>query len=210
MKEEKAHITELLENICRKDDQKSFEGLFRLFYERLLSFCVHYVKHRESAEEIVSDVFVKLWVKRKDLSHIQNLEIYLFIAVKNHSLNYIKRFSKYRVTDLENEGIHQLINTHDPEKELERRELIFKMNQAVDSLPRQCKIIFNLVKEEGLEYKEVAQILNLSPRTVETQLVRAMKKLDKILSPYISSNQKPPESTVKIFGVIKSFLFFLF
>ncbi len=80
------------------------------------------------------------------------------------------------------------------------------MNQAVDSLPRQCKIIFNLIKEEGLKYKEVAEILNLSSRTVETQLVRAMKKLDKILAPYLSSSQKHSQSKVKILPVIKSIL----
>jgi RNA polymerase sigma-70 factor (ECF subfamily) len=207
LKEGKTHITELLENICQKDDQRSFEELFKLLYERLLSFCIHYVKHRESAEELVSDVFVKLWTKRKNLSHIQNPEVYFFIAVKNCSLNHIKQFSNYRITYFEDEGIHKLINTHDPGKELERKELLFKMDQVVNSLPMQCKIIFNLIKEEGMKYKEVAQILDLSPRTVETQLVRAMKKLDKIITPYLSSSQEHPKNRNKILQSVKSILF---
>ena len=203
----KIHITQLLKNICQSDDQKSFEEFYKLFYERLLNFCMHYIKHKESAEELVSDVFVQLWMKRKDLSHIQNMETYLFIAVKNRSLNHLRQFSKYRVIYLEDTGIYQLVNTHNPEKELEKKEFLFKMDEVVNSLPFQCKIIFNLIKEEGLKYKEVAEILNLSPRTVETQLVRAMKKLDKVISSYLGSCPKHPKTKVKILPVIRSILF---
>jgi RNA polymerase sigma-70 factor (ECF subfamily) len=81
------------------------------------------------------------------------------------------------------------------------------MNQAIETLPQQCKIIFSLVKEEGLKYKEVAQILDISPRTVETQLVRAMQKLDKILSPYIHHHDTSSKVKTKAVSVIKSILF---
>ncbi|MEO8823297.1 MAG: RNA polymerase sigma-70 factor [Ginsengibacter sp.] len=201
------HIAQLFENICQRDDQKSFEELFKLFYEKLLNFCINYTKDKEAGEEIVSDVLLKIWVKRKELSHVQNLGTYVYIMVKNQSLNYAKQFSGYRVIYLEETGSHQLLNTHDPEKELERRELIFKMNEAIATLPQQCKVIFSLVKEEGLKYKEVAQILNISPRTVETQLVRAMQKLDKILSPYILSKETSPKRKSKKVALIKSILF---
>ncbi len=207
LKEEKIHIATLLKNVFQDEDLHSFEKLFKIFYQRLLNFCMYYIKHKESAEEIVSDIFVNLWIKRKELNHIRNLETYLFISVKNHSLNHIKQFSNYRITYLEDGGIHALVNTSDPEKELEMRELIFKMDEAINSLPPQCKIIFNLIKEEGLKYKEVAEILNLSPRTVETQLVRAMKKLDKTLTPYISSRQKHPKDKIKVLPLIRSVLF---
>lgn len=190
MQKEKSHISLLIENIKQMDDQKAFEEVFRLFYERLLKFCVAYIHDKEHAEEIVSGVFLKLWMKRKELPVIMNPETYLFIAVKNQSLNYLKQYSNYRIVYLEDEGVHELINTHDAGREMERRELIFKMNQAIESLPDQCKIIFMLVKEEGLKYKEVAQILDISPRTVETQLARAMKKLSTVLSPYINSKNK--------------------
>ena len=210
MKENKLHIAQLLENICQKDDQKSFEELFKLFYERLLNFCIHFIKGKEVAEEIVSDVLLRIWEKRKELSHVLNLETYLFIMVKNQSINYTKQFSNYRFVYLDETGNHQLLNINDPGKELERRELIFKMDQAIEKLPQQCKIIFSLIKEEGLKYKEVAQILDISPRTVETQLVRAMQKLDKILSPYILSQNAPQKKKTKAITIIKSFLFSIF
>lgn len=191
MKEKGKHIISLLESICKNDDQQSFEELFKLFYPRLLNFCTQYVKHKEPAEEIVSEVFVTCWINRKSLSQIQNPETYLFIAVRNRSLNYLKHFSKYRVTYLEEIGVNRLVNSWDPAQELERKESLFKMDQAIESLPLQCRIIFKLIKEDGLKYKEVAEILNLSPRTVEAQLVRAMKKLDKILSPYFNRHGVP-------------------
>ena len=207
MKESKTYIAQLLGNICQRDDQKSFEEIFKLFYERLLNLCIHYIKDREAAEEIISDVLFKIWVKRKELSRVQNIENYLFIMVKNQSLNYTKQFSNYRVAYFEEIGDYQLLNTDDPGKELERRELIFKMNQAIETLPQQCKIIFTLVKEEGLKYKEVAQILDISPRTVESQLVRAMQKLDKILSLYIHVHKVPSKSKTKTITKIKLILF---
>jgi RNA polymerase sigma-70 factor (ECF subfamily) len=211
LKETKSHIAELLDNISQKDDQKSFEELFKLFYERLLNFCIHYINNREAAEEIVSDVLFKIWVKRKELSHVLNLETYLFIMVKNNSINYTKQFSNYRFVYLEETGSHELLNINDPQKELEKKELIFKMDQAIETLPQQCKIIFSLIKEEGLKYKEVATILDISPRTVETQLVRAMQKLDKILSPYLLSKKTTQKKKTKIVTTVKSFLFsFLF
>lgn len=207
MTEAKSHIAQLLENICVDDDRKSFEALFRLMYERLLNFCINYVKDKESAEEIISDLFLNIWMKRKTLFHIENLETYLFIAVKNRSLNHLKRFSNYRVVYLEDMGSHELINANDPEKELEKKEIFFKMDQAIDSLPQQCKIIFKLIKEEGLKYKEVAEILGLSPRTVETQLVRAVKKLDAVIMPYLNCGRKNSKSKLKVFPLIKSILF---
>jgi RNA polymerase sigma-70 factor (ECF subfamily) len=210
LKESKTQVTQLLENICLRDYHKSFGKLFNIFYESLLNFCIHYIKDKEAAEEVVSNVFLKVWIKRKELHHIQNIETYLFISVKNQSLNYIKQFSNYRVVYLEETGIHELLNVHDPEKELERRELIFKMKRAIDTLPQQCKMVFTLIKEEELKYKEVAEILGISPRTVETQLVRALQKLDKILSPYIHADKAYTKNKPKATTVIKSILFSIF
>lgn len=211
MQKDKTRIIELLNNICLKDDQKSFEEIFQIYYERLLRFCTAYIHDRAHAEEIVSGVFLNLWLKRKELPDIQNPETYLFIAVKNQSLNYLKQYSNYRIVYLEDAGVHELVNTKHAANELERKELIFKLNQAIETLPDQCKIVFMLVKEEGLKYKEVARILDISPRTVETHLVRAMKKLSDVLTPYLESQKKHPgklRTSIKAFKMFLSFLHF--
>jgi RNA polymerase sigma-70 factor (ECF subfamily) len=81
----------------------------------------------------------------------------------------------------------EMINSLYPERDIERRELMFRMNQAIAMLPRQCQLVFKLIKEDGMKYKEVAEILHISPRTVQTQLFRAIAKLRVALRPYLGN-----------------------
>ena len=172
----------LLKHICFNDDLKAFESLFYSLNNRLIKFCILYVHQKEAAEEIVSDVFVKCWEARKGLAEIVNPETYLFVCVKNQSLNYVKKYSNIHLVQIESSDKVEFVNTYDPEKELERKELHFLLDQAIAKLPQQACIVFKLIKEDGMKYKEVAEILNISPRTVQTQLFRAIKKLSVILS----------------------------
>jgi RNA polymerase sigma-70 factor (ECF subfamily) len=139
-----------------------------------------YDHQKEISEEIVSDVFVTIWMQRKNLSHVHSPETYIFIAVKNRALNYTKRFSTINVVNIEDHS-PQLVDTFNAQKELEQNELFFKMDQAVRSLPQQCQLVFRLVKEDGMKYKEVAEVLDISYKTVQTQMLRAMKKLAVIM-----------------------------
>lgn len=189
MKIDPQYIRGLLEQIGR-DDQQAFGILFQIFYKRLLSFAFHYVRTTEVAEEIVSDVFVRLWSKRSEILTIEHPEAYLFIAVKNGSLNYLEKFSLYQVCQLPDNERSELINFDNPQKELEWKELLFKMDEAIATLPVECQRVFRLSREEGFKTKEVAVILNVSPRTVETQLYRAVKKIDSVLSSYLKRSPK--------------------
>lgn len=174
-------IREWQMQIARYDDEQAFSRLFRHLYDRLLHFCIRYVHVKEAAEEIVSDVFVKLWNRRTELEPIINLEVYLFVAVKNHSLNYLEQYSHLRIVPLSGSDTADLRNSVDLERDLEWKEMRFKMDKVVSSLPAQCRRIFQLIKEDGFKYKEVAEILGISPRTVETQLFRAMRRLNEEL-----------------------------
>lgn len=182
MKIIKPDICGLWRQICFEDNLKAFELLFHSLNTRLIKFSIFYIRQKEAAEEIVSDVFVKCWENRKNLNAITNPETYLFVAVKNQSFNYLKKYSNIHLVQIEDSDEVKFINTVDPEKELERKELHFLLDQAIGTLPQQACIIFKLIKEDGMKYKEVAEILNISPRTVQTQLFRAMKKLSIILS----------------------------
>jgi len=184
------NIQELWVQIVEESDSKAFESLFYALNPRLIKFCLFYVHKKEVAEEIVSDTFVKSWLQRGELTHVKNAETYLFIAVKNQALNYIKRFSSIHMVAID-ESTARLVDTYRPDREMEKRELIFKLDQAIESLPQQCRIIFRLVKDEGMKYKEVAEILGISPRTVHTQLFRAMKKLNAEMTPYVKSDYSP-------------------
>jgi RNA polymerase sigma-70 factor (family 1) len=193
-------------------NQQAFTSLFRLFYSRLYSFSMQYVHVKEVAEEITNDVFIKLWNRREEILQINTLSTYLFVAVKNYSLNYLKQYSHIHVAIEDQEGVTSLINRNDPEQELEWKEIYFQLNQAIDNLPDQCRTVFKLVKEEGFRYKEVAEILGISPRTVETQLFRALKKLQLVVNVYIENSGRkqrkiPPAISGLVFFPIISIFF---
>ena len=186
MKIDAVFLQQLQQKIAR-GDQRSFEDLYRLFYARLFNFALLYVHKREIAEEVVNDVMINVWNKQQTLQQVQNLETYIFAAVRNQALNYMSKYSAWHVVPGPTQEQGGIINFNDPEKELEWKEINFRLNQAIDQLPEQCRTVFKLIKEEGFRYKQVAEILNVSPRTVETQLFRAIKKLDKVIATYLES-----------------------
>jgi RNA polymerase sigma-70 factor (family 1) len=201
------HTPQLLFVRIAEGDQQALESLFNLFYNRLIYFVTGYVKSRESAEEVVSDVFVNLWQQKAKLHQVQNPETYLFVCARNGALNYIRKFGSSRVVFIEETGSAVLTESTDPSKELEKKELMLKMDQAIESLPLQCKTIFRLVKEQGFKCREVAEIMSLSTRTVETQVYKAVKKLDEALNTYQAVGKKNSGKT-SFFSFFFSFLFF--
>ena len=157
--------------------QFAYKELFVAFYNPLLRFAITLVKSREQAEEVVSDVFINVWEKRKRIDSISNLKVYLFIAVKNTSLNYLSRQNK-NLTDSVDETSAEFKSIYfDPEQLMVTAEMVARIKAAIEELPPKCKLIFKLVKEEELKYRDVAEILNISVKTVESQLAIALKKI---------------------------------
>jgi len=189
------NTSDLWKKVCLDDDLKAFEQLFHTLNTKLIKFCIFYIRQKEAAEDIVSEVFIRCWESRQNLSEVVNPETYLFVAVKNQSLNYIKKYSSIHLVQAEDSDELEFVDTYNPEREMELKELHFILDKAISSLPQQAGLVFRLIKEDGLRYKEVAEILNISPRTVQTQLFRAIKKLSVILARHQVS-AKPNRRTV--------------
>lgn len=184
MPDSNKHIRSLQQEIARNDSEQAFAALFRLLYDRLIRFCMQYVSSREAAEEVVSDVFVRIWERRAGLTDVGNLEVYLFVSVRNQAYNYQEKYSSMRISPLEN-GEWELTDAGDPGRDMEWKEMAARLDREVNLLPDQCRKVFRLIKEEGFRYKEVAQILNISPRTVETQLFRAIRRLQEAVGHWL-------------------------
>lgn len=182
------NIQELIIRISRDEDKKSFERLFFFFYPRLFKLAYTYLKQTEEAEEVVSDVFIKLWEQRGKLEEIRNLEIYLRIATKNHALNRISKLGKVFFTDIEGVTPAQLTSPENPEQQMLSQELASVIDEAVLALPEQCRTIFQLVRQDGLKQREVAEMMNLSPRTVENQVGIALKKIAARLATHLKTS----------------------
>src|ERR1700691_2427606 len=170
-------ISELQTRIARNEDHGAYKELFTSLYSHLLHFAFTIVKTKQPAEELVSDVFIKIWQKRKDLDKIENLRVYLYIATKNAALNHIEK-QKRITTDNIDKFADQFKSIYfDAEQLLITADMVALINKAIASLPTRCKLIFKLIKEDNLKYKEVAQILSISEKTVESQLAIAIRKI---------------------------------
>ncbi|SDH64171.1 RNA polymerase sigma-70 factor, ECF subfamily [Pedobacter terrae] len=183
MKAAKPDLVVLWSKICLEDDIKSFEQLYRFLYSRLIKFSTYYVNDKQVAEDVVAEVFVKCWENRAASTHVLNPESYFFIAIKNQSLKYLKKNSSITFIDLVNENDNIAVSTHTPDYILETKELHQQLDHAIAGLAPQAATVFRLIKESGMKYKEVAELLNISPRTVQTQLFRAIAKLRTVLQP---------------------------
>ena len=172
----------LQSRIARFDDQKAYKELFTSLYSPLLLFAKSMVKSKESAEEIVSDVFIRIWEKRRDLEKIDNLKVYLYVSTRNTALNYLSHQKRNSTNSLDEFHAEFTSIYFDPEQLMITADMLALIRKSIDQLPPKCKIIFKLVKEDGLKYKEVAEILNLSVKTVENQVAIALQKIGNTVS----------------------------
>jgi RNA polymerase sigma-70 factor (family 1) len=179
-----ANIPELQRRIALYEDMKAYKELYELLYSGLHRFSYSIVRSKEAAEEIVSDVFIKIWQIRDRLPEIGNLRVYLYTITKNFSLNYIQRNYKNSPVSMDDMDIELVIEIGTPEDLCISAEMIQKIRLAIRQLPPQCRIIFQLIKEDGMRYKEVAEVLNISVFTVRNQLAIAIKKLAEALPFY--------------------------
>jgi len=198
----------LWKRFCQESDKKAFEILFYRFNESLIKFCSAYIHDQEAAEEIVSDVFVNCWLNRQQLILVNNPKTYLFVAVKNRAFNYIKKYSSIKIVSLEHTDNLAFIDMADPNRQMERKELFFKMDQLIHMLPQQSRLVFKLIKEDGLKYKEVAELLCISPRTVQTHLSRAMKKLSDFLQGHLQQEKQTIKDKLLFISLTTSILHF--
>jgi RNA polymerase sigma-70 factor (family 1) len=159
-------------------NEQLLAALYRLFSKRLIHFARVVTRSGDVAEEVVEDVFVKLWSNRHKIMEIDNLTVYLYVAVKNRSLNSISQKARELIqAPFDHLDIEVGDMAADPYNLLVTSEMMQKMQQAVESLPPRCKMIFKLVREDGLKYKEVADILNISVNTIDVQMAIAIKKI---------------------------------
>jgi RNA polymerase sigma-70 factor (family 1) len=172
-----ARIRFLQTRIARFEDQQAYKELYLTLYPAIFSFISGIIKSKPTAEEIISDVFIKIWEKRQDLDLIVNLKVYCYVIAKNLSLNYLekqRRISTLNIEDFSDTLTERFI---DPEQLMITSEMMDRISMAIDSLPARCKMIFILVKENGFKYKEVAEIMSITDKTVENQLAIALKKI---------------------------------
>lgn len=179
---------ELLQRIIEHDDRRAYSRFFHNLYAKLIKFAVYYVKGYQSAEDVVSDVFVYFLKNKKNFGEIKDVEAFFYIAVKNQSLKHLRKNGLAHQLNDHPEDFEIAAETTPFQKTLEN-EFFDVMNKAVEALPPKRRMVFRLVKEDGLKYAQVAELLDLSIKTVETHLALAVKSLREVACNYMQSKE---------------------
>ncbi|MCT4587533.1 MAG: RNA polymerase sigma-70 factor [Carboxylicivirga sp.] len=159
-----------------KGSQAEFAHIVNHYSQDLFTFATGFIKNREQAEEIVSDVFIKLWESRSRLIEIKDLKNYLFIAVRNSCLTFLNRKKK-------NESSLDTLPDYYIEKYAAYSEehissaIVDQIYEAIEYLPPKCKLVFSMAKIQGFKRKEIASVLDISEKTVEYHLKTAVAKI---------------------------------
>lgn len=155
--------------------EDEFEQVFRAFFKSLHAYACTLLRDAAAAEEIVQTIFVRLWEKRMDLEIREKLSSYLYRAVHNESMNYLKHLK--RRSTYQSYAMREQTHTRntDAAGKLSLRELEGRLQKAMNELPEQCRTIFQLSRFEELRYKEIADQLGISVKTVENQMGKALK-----------------------------------
>ncbi len=184
------NIKELQERIAEYEDEVAYKKLFFLLFIPLKNFSYAIVKCKETAEEIVSDVFVEIWARRKKLLEIENLKMYIYISVKNASIRKLQLIKKIKKISLDELNVTLAAADPNAEDTLISKDMLQKIEFAINQLPAQCKIIFKLAKDDQLKYKEIAQLLSISVKTIDNHLATALKKIASVLNLPIKKSTK--------------------
>lgn len=166
-------------------DEQAYKKLFFHFHSPLHRFAYNIVQNIELAEEIVSDVMMRVWDMGSKLAQVDKLNSYLFTAIKNAALTQLAK-NKLQEVGIDEWVENTVADKEDtPENRLLLSEIELKIESAVTSLPPQCQLVYRLIKEEGFSHKQVCAILEISQNTIETQMRIALKKIRVALDHYL-------------------------
>jgi len=161
--------------------KKSFDALFREHYNDLCRFAYTFLRDEHLCDDIVQEVFIHLWERRKSLKEIQSFKSYLFRAVRNKCIDSLRKEMRHSIVSMENENVSELSFYDYSLETMEKEDLKNNIEEAIGNLPRNCRNIFVLSREAKLTYADIAEELDISRKTVENQIGIAIKKIRKHL-----------------------------
>lgn len=176
-------------------DQEAFTLFFEAFKNKIYSFSFAFTHSAETAEEITQDVFIRVWTNRESLNEIENMDAWLSTVTRNLCFNHLKKLARERKA--KNILLKTQTETEDSvEQYLSYKEKASQVSEAIEQLSPQQRLIFRLNRDKGLKNEEIAHRLNLSPNTVKTHMVTALRKIRSFLE----------SNAAHLFGLLLFFL----
>lgn len=184
--------------LVAKGDQRAFTELFDAYYKQLGEYVYKLTESIEVTEEIVQDVFIKIWLKKQSILEIENFCYYLFILSKNQTLNHLRKQANEKVKQMEWLKQSEEQDLSDEPNLTEGYRAL--MDAVIEKLPPQQKKVYKLSREKRLKHEEIAKILNISPETVKKHIKLALRFI---------KNELSSQNDVVIISILSTPLFFL-
>lgn len=168
----------------KSGDKKVFEELYREYYSTLCFYCLRFVGKPEEAEEIVQGLFLKIWIKRNELTINTSVKSYLYRSIQNYAINHLnqqKNRGRFKADDFP-DAVEPNINGLEM---LEEKELDVRIKKVIANLPERRRMIFELSRFGDLKYQQIADQLEISVKTVEAQMAKALQTLRESLKDYL-------------------------
>lgn len=168
----------LQNKVANENDEQSYKKLFLHFHPLLYRFSYNICRNKCVSEEVVSDVFMKVWLMDIKLVKVQDLRLFLMVAVKNATLTALSTNKHSSNLEMKEEGDYYIADkSANPEQSFIYSEAVKQVNSIIATLPTKCQMVFRLIKEEHMTYKDVSKIMNISQNTIETHMRIALKKI---------------------------------
>ena len=163
-------------NLLKRGNKTAFNTLFDKYYLILCEFSYLIIKNKELAEEIVADVFANIWIKRKKTGDIENVKSYLYKSTKNMTISYMRK-KKIELISFEDSAHLYHTNNCNPEKRIIKQENLTQIENVLLIIPERSRLIFKMHRIDNFKYQEIAKILEISIKTVEKHIGKALKLL---------------------------------
>ena len=171
----------------KEGDKKAYETIFKAYYKSVFISALRITKDKNTADDACQEVFLELWKNKAKLKITSSLKAYLHRGAVNRSLNIIKSRNRHAGQDLE-QTIEPTSKADTPQQITEYKELKSTIDEGINQLPERCRLVFVLSRHEGKKYKEIAEIMGISVKTVENQMLKALKTLRAIVKKYKEDN----------------------
>ncbi len=178
--------TSKLQYQISQNDRNAFDRFFHLYYEQVFRFAYYFMKDKNACSEVVTNVFLAVWKSRGKFAEVINVETYMYVVTRNEAKRFLKSNKNHANVSLDEIPMHiESTDNDSPDNDLLSVEIDALLGRVVAELPEKCRLIFLMIRQEGLTPKEIAKILSINESTVRVQLKIAVDKIVEKLKPHL-------------------------
>ncbi len=173
-------VAHLLKEVAR-GNKEAFEELYELTYSHIYRFVTYFMDHSSDSEDVIAEVYYNIWRNSSCLLSVNNAKSYMYSIARYEVYKQLRVNKKNKCTSIDDLEVDLVSRVHNADDDLEEKETLLLIAKAIESLPKQCKLIYIMVREENMKYADVAEALNLTEGTIKQHMYQANKKIQRFI-----------------------------